>query len=153
MLLRNFQWVVNHFVIFTDSLVFRWLASCCRLRGRKSCYKRNHRSNDNRSYAAQEQKVQKIHPDLHGGYYYSYLGSCSAMIFFYPLLETEILALVSLVSAYNSFFLIPLVPIMLELSCETAFPVGEGSAAGLLFAMGNFAGFVLGIFLSLIVQG
>jgi hypothetical protein len=51
------------------------------------------------------------------------------------------------------FFLIPLVPIMLELACETAFPVGEGTAAGLLFAMGNFAGFVMGTFLSLIVQG
>jgi hypothetical protein len=75
------------------------------------------------------------------------------MIIFYPLLETGILALASLVSAYNSFFLIPLVPIMLELACETAFPVGEGAAAGLLVAMGNFAGFVLGIILSLIVQG
>ena len=31
--------------------------------------------------------------------------------------------------------------------------MGEGAAAGLLFAMGNFAGFILGIFLSLIVQG
>ena len=42
---------------------------------------------------------------------------------------------------------------MLELACETAFPVGEGTAAGLLFAMGNFAEFVMGTFLSLIVQG
>jgi len=75
------------------------------------------------------------------------------MILFYPLLETNSLALASLVSAYNSFFLIPRVPIMLELSCELAFPVGEGAAAGLLFAMGNFAGFILGLFLSLIVQG
>jgi hypothetical protein len=90
---------------------------------------------------------------LHDRYKWYYLGSMSAMILFYPLLETNILALASLVSAYNSFFLIPLVPIMLELACETAFPVGEGSAAGLLFAMGNFSGFVLGIFLSLIVQG
>lgn len=52
------------------------------------------------------------------------IGSCSAIILFYPLLLTDILALVSLVSAYNSFFLIPLVPIMLELACEVAFPVG-----------------------------
>jgi Na+/melibiose symporter-like transporter len=81
------------------------------------------------------------------------IGSCSAMILFYPLLETSSLALAGLVSAYNSFFLIPLVPIMLELACEVAFPVGEGSAVGLLFAIGNFSGFVLGIFLSLIVQG
>lgn len=75
------------------------------------------------------------------------------MLLFYPLLETGILVLASLVSAYNSFFLIPLVPIMLELACETTFPVGEGTAVGLLFAMGNFSGFVLGVFLSLIVQG
>ena len=41
------------------------------------------------------------------------IGSISAMVLFYPLLETGILAIASLVSAYNSFFLIPLVPIML----------------------------------------
>ena len=75
------------------------------------------------------------------------------MIIFYPLIETGNLFWASFVSAYNSFFLIPLVPIMLELSCELAFPVGEGSAAGMLFAMGNFSGFLLGLFLSLIVQG
>jgi hypothetical protein len=39
------------------------------------------------------------------------------------------------------------------LGCELAFPVGEGSATGLLFAIGNFFGFLLGLFLSLIVQG
>ena len=75
------------------------------------------------------------------------------MAVFYPLLQTGILALASLISAYNSFFLIPLVPIMLELGCEIAFPVAEGTATGMLFAMGNFCGFALGICLSLIVQG
>lgn len=45
------------------------------------------------------------------------LGSTSAMILFYPLLETNQVAIAALVSAYNSFFLIPLVPIMLELAC------------------------------------
>ena len=75
------------------------------------------------------------------------------MIIFYPLLETSVLALASLVSAYNSFFLIPLVPIMLELGCEIAFPVAEGTAAGLLFSMGDFAGFAFGVFFCLIVQG
>jgi hypothetical protein len=39
------------------------------------------------------------------------------------------------------------------LACEVAFPVGEGTAAGLLFAMGNFAGFLLGTILSMIVRG
>jgi hypothetical protein len=41
------------------------------------------------------------------------LGSSSAMIIFYPLLETNSLFWASFASAYNSFFLIPLVPIML----------------------------------------
>lgn len=42
---------------------------------------------------------------------------------------------------------------MLELGCELVFPVGEGSAVGLLFAVGNFGGFVLGLFLSMIAKG
>lgn len=33
------------------------------------------------------------------------------------------------------------------------FPVGEGSAVGLLFACGNFFGFLWGLILSVIVQG
>jgi FLVCR family feline leukemia virus subgroup C receptor-related protein len=76
------------------------------------------------------------------------LGSSVAIALFYPLLETNSLLLVSLISAFNSFFLIPLVPIMLELGCELIFPVGEGTAVGFLFAMGNFSGFVFGNFLS-----
>ncbi len=51
-------------------------------------------------------------------------GSSVAIALFYPLLETDSLVLASLVSAFNSFFLIPLVPIMLELGCELVFPVG-----------------------------
>ena len=66
-----------------------------------------------------------------------------SIILFYPLLNTGSLFLASLISAINSFFLVPLVPIMLELACEMAFPVGEGSAAGMLFANGNFSGFLL----------
>ena len=34
-----------------------------------------------------------------------------------------------------------------------AFPVGEGAATGLLFAVGNLFGFFLGLLMSLIVQG
>lgn len=42
---------------------------------------------------------------------------------------------------------------MLELGCELVFPVGEGSAVGMLFAVGNFGGFLLGLFLSMIAKG
>ena len=76
-----------------------------------------------------------------------------AIILFYPLLLTENLLIASFVSAFNSFFLIPLVPIMLELGCELVFPVGEGSAVGMLFAIGNFAGFLLGLIMSVLVKG
>lgn len=91
--------------------------------------------------------------DLHGRYMFSIAGSLFATAIFYPLLLTNNLTVASFISAFNSFFLIPLVPIMLELGCELVFPVGEGSAVGLLFAVGNFGGFVLGLFLSMIVKG
>lgn len=90
---------------------------------------------------------------LHVWYIYPYLGSLCAVMLFYPLMLVENLFLASLISAINSFFLIPLVPIMLELGCELVFPVGEGSAVGMLFAIGNFGGFLLGLVMSLIVKG
>jgi FLVCR family feline leukemia virus subgroup C receptor-related protein len=71
-------------------------------------------------------------------------GSSLAIALFYPILETDSVVLVSLISAFNSLFLIPLVPIMLELGCELVFPVGEGTAVGFLFAMGNLSGFLFG---------
>jgi FLVCR family feline leukemia virus subgroup C receptor-related protein len=67
------------------------------------------------------------------------------MLLFYPILQTYSVGATCFISAYNSFFLIPLVPIMLELGCELVFPVGEGAAVGLLFAFGNLFGFLLGI--------
>lgn len=91
--------------------------------------------------------------DLYGWYSSYYIGSLFATAIFYPLLLTDSLVVASFISAFNSFFLIPLVPIMLELGCELVFPVGEGSAVGLLFAVGNFGGFLLGLFLSMIVKG
>lgn len=45
------------------------------------------------------------------------LGSCFAMIIFFPILQTYSILGTCLVSALNLFFLIPLVPIMLELGC------------------------------------
>ena len=72
------------------------------------------------------------------------IGSSSAMLLFYPILQTYSVGATAFISAYNSFFLIPLVPIMLELGCELAYPVGEGTAVGLLFAVGNLFGFFSG---------
>lgn len=80
-------------------------------------------------------------------------GSTLAIGLFYPFLEFDNLFLACFISMFNSFFLIPLVPIMLELGCELVFPVGEGSAVGLLFACGNFCGFLFGFILNQIVKG
>jgi hypothetical protein len=55
---------------------------------------------------------------LHVWYIYILnVGSLTAIFLFYPLLLPKILALACIISALNSFFLIPLVPIMLELGC------------------------------------
>ena len=78
-------------------------------------------------------------------------GSIACLGTLYPMLQTYSLLLVSLISALNSFFLIPLVPMMLELACEEAFPVGEGFAVGLLYAGNNLLGFIFGTILSVIV--
>lgn len=51
------------------------------------------------------------------GNYFLILGSLTATAIFYPLLLTYNLAVASFISAFNSFFLIPLVPFMLELGC------------------------------------
>jgi FLVCR family feline leukemia virus subgroup C receptor-related protein len=90
---------------------------------------------------------------LHVGYLDCYIGSLLSVILFYPLLLPKNIILATFVSALNSFFLIPLVPIMLELGCELVFPVGEGSAVGMLFAVGNLGGFILGAILTLYVKG
>lgn len=81
------------------------------------------------------------------------LGSISALVIFCPVLEFYNVALACLISAYNSFFLIPLVPIMLEFACELVFPIGEGFVVGCLFACGNLGGFIIGSLTSLIIDG
>ncbi len=51
------------------------------------------------------------------------------------------------------FFMVPLIPIMLELACEISFPVGEEAASGFLFAADHITAFILGIILSLVAKG
>lgn len=153
MLFRHLQRSIYDPFIPLSSLVQRKPCNSCWMGRWKSRHFWYHWSHCFGSLAKKIWKIQEIHHHLHVRYTLLYLGSMSAMVLFYPLLETGILILASLVSAYNSFFLIPLVPIMLELACEIGFPVAEGTATGMLFAMGNFAGFLLGMFLTMIVRG
>jgi FLVCR family feline leukemia virus subgroup C receptor-related protein len=41
--------------------------------------------------------------------------------------------------------MIPIIPIILQFSCELVFPVGEASSTGFLYASGQFLGFALGL--------
>jgi FLVCR family feline leukemia virus subgroup C receptor-related protein len=77
---------------------------------------------------------------------------CCVAVFVFVLM-TKSVALVCFMSMANSFFLIPLIPIMLELGCELAYPVGEGAAVGFMIAGGNLGGFLIGFLMSLYVRG
>jgi hypothetical protein len=117
MLLRYLQRHLHRPLLHAHALVQQQPPPSRGRRRRQSDRIRHHRSHYPGTHAAEKRTIQKIHHHLYDRYINVYAGSCSAMVFFYPLLETGVLALASLVSAYNSFFLIPLVPIMLELSC------------------------------------
>lgn len=81
------------------------------------------------------------------------VGTFACVILFLFSLLTKSVVLVCLNSMANSFFLIPLIPIMLELGCELAYPVGEGAAVGFMIAGGNLGGFLIGFVMSLYVKG
>lgn len=125
MLFRNFQWTISCAFILDLTLVRRRRFTYrCRSSRWKPYYFWYNWSYYIGTYAEKEWIIQKMDHFLHVRYKIFYLGSSSAMIIFYPLLQTGSLFWTSFASAYNSFFLIPLVPIMLELGCELAFPVG-----------------------------
>ena len=43
------------------------------------------------------------------------------------------------------FFMVPLVPILLEYACETSFPVGESTITGFMIGTGHLYSGLLGI--------
>jgi len=43
------------------------------------------------------------------------------------------------------FFMVPLIPTMLELACETCFPIGEATITGFMYAIAHIVGGVGGI--------
>ena len=57
-------------------------------------------------------------------------------------LDTRKLWVILVTISLLGFFLIPQVPIFLELGCELAFPIGEASSSGFLLAGGQLTGFV-----------
>ena len=49
------------------------------------------------------------------------------------------------------FFMVPLIPTMLELACETCFPIGEATITGFMFAIAHIVGGVGGIGLTVFI--
>jgi|NOAtaT_7_FD_contig_41_303550_length_426_multi_1_in_0_out_0_1 FLVCR family feline leukemia virus subgroup C receptor-related protein len=54
-------------------------------------------------------------------------------------------------SLMNGFFLIPVIPIMLDFACELVYPIGDSHAMGILIAGGQLWGFVMGFIITAIV--
>jgi hypothetical protein len=60
--------------------------------------------------------------------------------------------LIATLAGLAGVFLIPNVSLYIAYSAETAFPIGEGSAGGYLFAAGQTFGFVLGVIIMAVLD-
>jgi hypothetical protein len=60
--------------------------------------------------------------------------------------------LIAAFAGIAGFFLIPNVSLYIAYSAEVAFPIGEGSAGGYLFAAGQTFGFLLGLVIISIID-
>jgi hypothetical protein len=57
-------------------------------------------------------------------------------------LDTKTFWAIVIVVGFVGFFFIPQLPIILELGCELAYPIGEASSSGFLLAGGQLLGFL-----------
>jgi hypothetical protein len=60
-------------------------------------------------------------------------------------LYSENIYLISISSGFISFSFYPTFAAILELGCETVFPIGEASSSGFIFAGGQLMSFILGL--------
>jgi hypothetical protein len=79
-------------------------------------------------------------------------GSIVALIIFMCLLPTELLGLVIPPVFLVGFFIVPLIPSMLEFSCETNFPIGEATTTGFIFAISHIFSGILGLAMTALVS-
>lgn len=66
---------------------------------------------------------------------------------------TKNVYIVMVVIFFLGMSLYPVVPVQIELASEIVFPVGEATATGLLWATGQFVGFLAGIVQTFVVTG
>lgn len=75
------------------------------------------------------------------------IGTLSAITAFVYFLHYESYLLAIMGSLMIGLFMVPSVPLMLELGIEISFPVGEGMSVGMLFAGGQLFGAFISLFL------
>ena len=68
------------------------------------------------------------------------LGSTISITVFMLMLETMTFGLLIPPVFVVGFFIVPLIPAMLEFSCETNFPIGEGTTTGFIYAVAHIFG-------------
>jgi hypothetical protein len=73
------------------------------------------------------------------------VGAISSILYFLMSLWTRIFWTLLIPDFLVGFFIVPLIPTMLEYACETSFPAGEALVTGFLLGAGHLLGGLLGI--------
>jgi hypothetical protein len=74
-----------------------------------------------------------------------YFCAAVEIVITYLAINTKSGALIGLAGALTGFFVLPVVPVSLQLGCEIAFPTKEATVAGLLLAGAQVLGFAIGL--------
>jgi len=80
------------------------------------------------------------------------LGSIASSILMLFVLQTEVFLFVLLPSVSLGFFIIPVIPILLELANEVCYPIGEATVTGFIYTLAHISSFILGSIFSLIID-
>jgi FLVCR family feline leukemia virus subgroup C receptor-related protein len=68
------------------------------------------------------------------------------------MLYTEKFALLAIPAVVLGFFIVPVIPIMIEFANEVCYPIGEATITGFLFSVAHVLGFFLGSGFSFIID-
>lgn len=73
--------------------------------------------------------------------FFGFLGLITLVIFSYTLESNYILSIIMITVA--GFFVIPIMPLCLELAAEVTYPIGEAFSSGALMTSGQFVGIIM----------
>lgn len=99
------------------------------------------------SYFLNKYKRYKLHMGIYA------IGGSGSFVVFLAMLYTENLILTLIGTSLIGLFFIPMIPALLEFSCESVFPIGEGSTVGILSGASSLSSLLFGLIMSFIVKG